>query len=111
MLSKNRRLNLRKEYRYVTSGRKFMTPSLTVFSRRADLVEPMVGIALAKAKFRQATDRNRARRLTSKAIEQLYSSLRPDMKLVIIPKSQVLDKTPDELKGELEDVKDLFVAD
>ncbi len=69
---------------------------------------PKVGIALSKQYFKNAVERNRARRLTSKAAEEIFISLRKELKLVIIPKASVLEEGPDALRKELESVKDIF---
>lgn len=108
MLKKEKRLNLKKDFRWVREGKKLYLPLFTIFSRQADIVDPQIGIALSKQQFKDATGRNRAKRLTSKAIENLYPSLRKGVKFIIIPKAQVLEKSPEELAESLKNVKDLF---
>lgn len=111
MLPKEKRLNLSKSFKWVSSGKRFQTNSFNLMVKYSDNPQPLVGIALSKAQFKQAHDRNRARRLTSKAIEELYSSLNHGLNLVIMPKGSVLDKSPEELIQELKDVKALSTTD
>lgn len=108
MLQKNQRLNLKKDFKKVASGQKKETHSLKFFYLFLDNPQPLVGIANSKNYFKKAHDRNRARRLTSKAVETLYPSLNKNLNLVIMPKSQVLEKNLEQLIKEVESVKDLF---
>ena len=111
MLPKEKRLNLKKNFNFVVSGRKTETPSLRLYFRKGENQDPLVGIALAKKNFRKATERNKAKRLTSRAIESLYQNLRKGLNLVIMPKREVLQRDQEVLKEELESVKDLYTVD
>jgi ribonuclease P protein component len=111
MLPKSKRLNLRKDYRFVTSGKKFNLSWGTVFLKEIKEEGVFVGIALSKSQFKTAVERNRAKRLVSAAIEQVISGLRSNIKLVIIPRAPVLTKKPEDLLKEILGVKDIFKVD
>ena len=68
----------------------------------------LVGVALIKKNFHKAVARNKAKRKASDAIQTLYGKLRKDLNLIIMPKVQILTKNIEDLKGELENVKDLY---
>lgn len=108
MLHKSKRLNLTKSFKWVTAGSRQETLALKLFFKEGENVEPLVGIALAKKEFRQANKRNRARRLSSTAIEQLYPQLRNNLNLVIMPKASVLTTPVDQIISQLQDVKALY---
>ena len=110
MLPKSQRLNLKTSFKWVASGKHLQTPSFKLMVKFSDNPLPLVGIALSKDQFKKAVDRNRARRLTSKAIEGLYPSLLNRLNLVIMPKAVVLEKSPDQLSNELKNVKDLYTT-
>ncbi|MFI5205308.1 MAG: ribonuclease P protein component [Candidatus Paceibacterales bacterium] len=111
MLSKDRRLNLKKDFKWVASGKKTYTSSFKLMYRFGSNPHPLVGIALSSQFFRKANKRNRARRLTSKSVENIYKQLRKDLNLVIMPKPEVLNTKQEDLSRELKYVKDIFTAD
>lgn len=106
MLPKSQRLNLKTSFKKVASGRHLEVADFKIMYR-FEGEEAKVGIALSKANFNRAHLRNRAKRLTSKAMELLYPSLRKGLNLVIIPKASVLDKSPEEILDELKTIKDI----
>lgn len=105
MLPGNKRLNLKNSFGEIASGKKANTPSLRLMYKFTNSSTPLVGIALSKAYFKKAFQRNRARRLVSKTLENYYPTLPKGLNLVIIPKAEVLEKTPDDLFKELKDVQ------
>jgi ribonuclease P protein component len=111
MLLKSKRLNLKKDFKWVAAGKKTQTSHFRLMYRLGENEEPLVGIALAKQHFRKAHDRNRARRLTSKVVESQYSRLRNRLNLVIMPKVEVLVVPQETLIKELTNVQDLFSTD
>lgn len=111
MLAKSKRLNLKKSFKWVAQGRSIQTKNLKLMFRDGENSSALVGIALSGSQFKKAHDRNRARRLTSKAIEELYPQLPKGVNLVIIPRAGVLETKIDLLKKEIEDVKALFTSD
>ncbi len=111
MLSKDRRLNLKKKFKWVASGKKVYTGHFKLMYRFSNNPHPKVGIALSSQLFRKANKRNRARRLTSRVVENVYKKLRKDLNLVIMPKPEVLNTKQEDLFQELENVKDIYTAD
>lgn len=95
MLPKHKRLNLKKDFKWVAQGERKETVNLKVFFRFGDNSIPKVGIAVSKANFAKAHDRNRAKRIISEAVREIYQSLPKDTNLVIIPKVSVFEQSPD----------------
>ncbi len=95
MLPKQNRLNLYKDFKWVTGGKKVETPLVTLFIKTGDNLFPRIGIAVSVKKLKKAADRNRARRLVSKAFESLYGSLPKDINIVALPKSRVINVKSD----------------
>lgn len=89
MLSKDRRLNLKKDFKWVASGKKLETKFLKIFIRVGDNKLAKIGIAVSSKTFKKATERNLARRITSAAFESLYSSLPFAINIVALPKAGV----------------------
>lgn len=108
MLPKSQRLNLKKGFSFVSAGKRVELPSMRVLFRDGDNQAALVGIALTTKYFKKSTLRNRAKRLASTAIQNLYPRLRKNLNLVIMPKSQILDQTVEKLAEELEGVKALY---
>lgn len=108
MLPKQDRLNLSKDFKWVVKGKKVNTPNLKLFFVFSDNQSPKIGIAISKKDFKKANKRNRARRLISKAVETHFPALKRSLNLVIMPKASVVEKKPQQLEQELQDVKDLF---
>lgn len=108
MLPKANRLNLKTSYKWVSSGQKKYTSYFKLFYKFGENERPLIGIALSKNSFSKATERNRARRLSSTAIGFLYKSLRNNLNLVMMPKANVLETSVESLRKDLEDVKELF---
>lgn len=98
MLSKDKRLNLKTSFNFVIKGQKAENSLYKMFFRLGDSLQPMVGIALKKDYFKLAVDRNRARRLTSKAMEVLYPKLKEKVNLILMPKTDVLKLSSGEIK-------------
>lgn len=90
MLPKPRRLNLKKDFKRVASGKNLETKYLSLFIKPGDNQTSKVGIAVSSKTFKKATDRNRARRLVSVAFEVLYSRLPNNINIVALPKAGVL---------------------
>ncbi len=108
MLPKSRRLNLNRDFSRVVAGKKVETHSFKLFFKNGESENPLVGIALSKQYFKKAHDRNKARRISSQAIQSVYNSLRINLNLVIMPKTAVLEKTAEQLIEELKNVKYLY---
>lgn len=110
MLVKNKRLNLSKDYSFVSKGKRLETPNFKITFRFGENTLPLVGIALSSKYFNKATLRNKAKRLTSEAIENLYPSLPKGLNLVIMPKVSILKEDKENLVKELNNVKNLFIS-
>jgi len=108
MLSKDKRLNLKKDFSWVASGRQTSNNLFKLFFRSGDNQNPRVGIALSKANFKKAVDRNRARRLISIVFEALYDKLTKQINIVVLPKKEILDKSVAEISQELEQMLDKY---
>lgn len=109
MLPKEKRLNISKSFKFVSTGTSSSTASFKLFYRVSGYGTPLVGIAMSKRQFRKANQRNKAKRLSSLAIENLYGKLRMGLNLVIMPKESIFKKDQEGLVKELVNVKALFV--
>lgn len=105
MLPKSKRLNLKKDFKRVFSGRRVETDSFKFFLKFGSNTIPLVGISLSKKHFKLATERNKARRMASKALEGVYESLPKNLNLIIMPKAKVLEKSLKEIENEFQSLK------
>jgi ribonuclease P protein component len=101
MLPKNKRLNLKKDFKWVVSGKRFETKDLKIYLKVSDGLAPKVGISLSKKELAQAADRNRAKRLVSEAVKKIYPALSKGANLIIIPKKGVLSASIEALSSQL----------
>src|ERR1035437_5034687 len=104
MLAKNKRLNLSKDFKWVASGLKIETEFTKLFIKSGDNVNPQVGIAVSGKVFKNAVQRNRARRLVSSAFELLYETLPKNINIVALPKSGVVKVKSAEVLTDLKTV-------
>lgn len=104
MLAKPKRLNLKKEFKWVASGKRVDLKHTTFFIKKGENSFPRVGIALSGKHFKKATERNRARRLTSVALEHLYEKLPNNINIVALPKLGVLAVESKDLIQEYEEI-------
>ncbi len=102
MLSKDKRLNLKKDFKWVAAGKRLETPYLKLFIKLGDNQEPKVGIAVSSKTFKKAVERNKARRLTSAAFEALYSNLPQRINILALPKAGVINVKSGDLVLDLE---------
>ena len=91
MLPKSKRLNLKKDFKWVASGKKINSKFTTIFVKYGENTFPKIGIAVSSKVFKKPTQRNRARRLISALFEGLYGKLPTDINIVALPKAGVLD--------------------
>lgn len=103
MLSKNKRINLAKDFKWVASGKKTETRYLKVFIKMGENEFPKVGIAVSSKVFKKATERNRAKRLISAVFEALCPSLPPAINIVALPKAGVLKVKSGDILLDLEE--------
>ena len=104
MLPKPQRLNLKKDFKWVASGKKIESKFLKLFLRVGENTSPRIGIALSSKNFKKAVDRNRARRITSKAFEVLYKSLPQTINIVALPKAGVVSVKSGDVVLDLEEL-------
>lgn len=103
MLSKNKRLNLKKDFKWVASGRKIETKFAKLFIKVGDNTFPRIGIASSSKNFKKATERNRARRLISQALQTIYSQLPTTTNIVALPKVGIIDVKSSEVLADVEE--------
>lgn len=104
MLPKSKRLNLKKDFKWVVAGQKIGNDLLQLYIRQGDNIQPKVGIALNKSNFKKATERNRARRLVSTGFESLYKLLPGNINIVAMPRPGVLELTSSEVADTLKEL-------
>ena len=102
MLPKPKRLNLKKDFKWVAAGKKLETKYLKLFVKSGENQNPKVGIATSSKSFKKATERNRARRIVSGAFEALYSRLPENINIVALPKSGINEVKSDLVLLDLE---------
>lgn len=90
MLPLNKRLNLKKDFKWVASGKKIESKFLKLFFKTGEIQNPRIGIAVSAKVFKKATDRNRARRLASQAFQTTYYLLPPTINIVALPKAGIV---------------------
>lgn len=103
MLPKDKRLNLQKDFQWAVSGKKLETKYLKLFIKRGDNDIPKVGIATSGKIFRKATQRNRARRVTSGALELIYNRLSKYINILALPKAGIINVKSKDVLSDLED--------
>lgn len=104
MLPKSQRLNLKTDFKRVAAGLKLETKYLKLFLKTDENNFARIGIAVSSKTFKNASSRNRARRLTSSAIESLYNRLPKDINIVTLPKLSVLGVKSSDILLDLETV-------
>lgn len=104
MLPKEKRLNLKKDFKWVSSGTKIENNLVKVFYKSNSNECPKIGISLSKKTFKKAVERNRARRLVSKALENMYNKLPGGINIVVLPKEGVLKMSSEELIKSINEI-------
>ncbi|MBI2596685.1 ribonuclease P protein component [Candidatus Daviesbacteria bacterium] len=104
MLPKSQRLNLKKDFKWVASGKRIDTKFATLFLKTGDNNTARVGIAVSATRFKKATQRNRARRLLSQAFQSTYYLLPSTINIIALPKLGVLEVKSTEVLEDLKEV-------
>ncbi|MBI4036529.1 ribonuclease P protein component [Candidatus Daviesbacteria bacterium] len=104
MLAKEKRLNLKKDFKWVVSGKRLETKYTRLYVRMGDNPHPRVSVAPASKNFKKATDRNRAKRIIWAAFKALYPALLPNLNIVALPKLPVLGVKSGDMLLDLEEV-------
>lgn len=102
MLLRSLRLNLKKDFKWVASGKKFESKFLKLFLKVGENQTPRIGIAVSAKTFKKATDRNRARRLISQALQTTYSQLPTNVNIIALPKAGILGVKSSDVLLDLE---------
>lgn len=102
MLSKDKRLNIKKDFNNVVKGEKLANNLVKLVFITNDDKKTKIGIALSKTVFKHATQRNRARRLISKGFENIFSKLPKGVKIIAFPKEKVVNLSSEEMTKSLE---------
>ena len=102
MLPKSKRLNLKKDFKWVASGKKIDTKFATIFLKMGQNSFPKVGVATSLRYFKKATERNRAKRVISQACEKLYPKLPDNINIVVLPKVAALGVKSQDVLSDLE---------
>lgn len=102
MLPKPQRLNLKKDFKWVASGKKLETKYLKLFIKFGENEKAKIGIAVSSKNFKKAVDRNRARRLIATAFQSVYSILQGSINIVALPKPGVLSVKSGDVLSDLE---------
>ncbi|MBI2600540.1 ribonuclease P protein component [Candidatus Daviesbacteria bacterium] len=102
MLPKQKRLNLKKDFKWVAEGKSASSKSFKLFYRAGENRLPRIGIALSTKYFKKAHDRNRAKRLMSQAFCDTNHKLQNNLNIVALPNWRVFEVKSDSLKKELE---------
>ncbi|TSC64305.1 MAG: Ribonuclease P protein component [Microgenomates group bacterium Gr01-1014_93] len=101
MLSKDKRLNLKTDFKWAVSGTRLETKYITLFLKEGQTNSPRIGIASSSKVFKKAVERNRARRLTSRAFEDIYTKLPGSINIVALPKTGILSVKSEEVIKDL----------
>lgn len=102
MLAKSSRLNLKKDFKWVASGRKIESQFLKLFFKSGENEMPRVGIATSKATYKKAHERNKARRLIAQAFQEIYSLLPANANIVALPKAGILEVKSSDVVADLQ---------
>lgn len=100
MLPKSQRLNLKTTFRWVASGKSFVSKNFKLCYRFGENDEPKIGVSIASAQFKKAALRNKAKRICFDLAKKNYHKLHKGINLVIMPKAQVLDLSEVDLEKE-----------
>lgn len=104
MLPLSKRLNLKKDFKWVASGKKIESKFLKLFFKVGENQSPRIGIAASSKTFKKATDRNRAKRLVSAAFQVTYYLLPTTINIVTLPKVGILDVKSADVLSDLEEI-------
>lgn len=104
MLSKSKRLNLKKDFKWVAQGKSVSDTIVKLMIRFGDNQFPKVGIAVSSQTFKKAVKRNRARRLISKGFEILYDKLPGKINIIALPRAAILEKDANKVQKQLEEL-------
>lgn len=102
MLPRSKRLNLKKDFKWVSAGKKVESKFVRLFIKTGGNPRPRIGIAVSGKVFNKAVSRNRAKRLVSAGFESLYNNLPENINIVALPKAGVINVKSDDVLSDLE---------
>ncbi|MBI2335003.1 ribonuclease P protein component [Candidatus Daviesbacteria bacterium] len=102
MLSREKRLNLKKDFKRVAAGSKLETKYLKLFIKLGENFQPKIGIAVSSKVFKKSTERNRAKRLAAEAFHNIYYQLPATVNIVALPKQAILGVKSNDVLFDLE---------
>ncbi len=111
MLAKSQRLNLKTSFRWVASGKSITSKNFKIFYREGENIVPKIGVSISSGQFKKATERNHAKRICFNALRPYYALLRKNLNLVIMPRSQVLDLSGEELEKEFKNALSSLITE
>lgn len=103
MLLKRQRLNLKRNFSWVVSGKKIDAASLKIFTRLGKNSTPRVSVTCSKKIFGNAPAVNKVRRRVYMALKEIYPQLHKQLNLVIMPKKEAENKNLNELILEIKE--------
>ena len=104
MLPKSKRLNLKKDYKWLVAGKLIDSKYAKLYIKLGDNQFPKIGITVSSKNFKKATKRNRARRLISAAIEPIYGKLPANINILALPKVSIVGVKSGDILLNLEEV-------
>lgn len=90
MLPKQKRLNLKTDFPWMVAGKSINTRYAKLYLRIGENSWAKIAIATPSKNFKKATERSRARRLLSSALEVLYDRLPQSINILALPKETIL---------------------
>lgn len=103
MLPKNKRLNLKTEFKRVRLGKTINTPLLKLIIKKEGSGPTRIGVAITTSLFKKSHQRNKVKRVVFSAFENIYSQLPEGLSIIALPKQRVIDVKSDDLIKDLMD--------
>lgn len=103
MLPKEKRVNLKFDFKNIASGTHLETKYLKLFLKFKEQDLAKVGIATSSKVFKKANQRNQVRRIVSSAFEKLYPKLPNNLSIVALPKMEALEVKSEDILKDLDE--------
>lgn len=114
MLARFKRLNLKKDFKWVSFGKKTDSKYARLLIRFGDNQSPRIGIATVSKIFTKSNERQRAKRVLSSVFESIYLKLPKNINIVALPKASIVGVKSStvllDLQGVLTDEKVIDTA-
>lgn len=105
MFSKSKRLNLKNDFKWLISGKKFDTNYATFYIRFGENEFPKVAVAVSSTYLKKAVERNKVKRVFYQVFESVYDYLPKSINILALPKDVSFGVKSGELKKQLEKLK------